>query len=531
MNPRHFFLVFLLGLLSLPLAATAATVNAKLISDKTAIVSGETSQIGVLFSIPPGWHIYGRAAVDTGLPTVIKLNLPDGFIAGDIAWPREEAFNFQGITGQGYSGKILLPAKLHAPKNLKSGATIPIAAHVEWLVCKDICIPEQADLLLSLPVASIAQDSEQAVLFSDSSSAPKTTTAEFLRSIMLALLGGLLLNLMPCVFPILSMKAMGLVKKSGYEKRAEIVQSGLFYAAGVIASFWVLAAVLILLKAVGASVGWGVQLQSPAFVLLLSVVLLTLGLMFSDFIRIKDSFVNIGNSLTRAPSHWGTFFTGALAVIVAAPCTAPFMGGAMFYAFTQHWPITLAVFTALGIGLAAPYLCITLYPPALKLLPPPGAWMVKLKKILALPLYAAAIWLLWVFVQQVGIVSTAVNHKNAQPYSASRLAELRAAHQPVFVNMTAAWCITCIFNEKNALSRDEVQSQFKADHITYLVGDWTNRDAEITKFLANYYRVGVPLYVYFPVRGEPKILPQILTPEIVMKEISPPLPEGKSRRH
>jgi len=521
------FACFIFAVLLLPVIvfaqSSAPVVQARLIAENNAVVARQPARIGIDFNIPEGWHIYGRTVGDVGLATTIAWHLPDGFKAGGIAWPPEEGFIFQGIAGHGYTGHFLLPVTITAPQNLKIGADMPLAAHIEWLVCKDICRPESADLLLSLPIAASAQPGKDAALFNSEKPASEKIAdfvlpdIHFWRALVLAFIGGLILNLMPCVFPILSMKALGLVKKSYYENRRHVVGGGMAYACGVIVSFWILAIILITLKNAGAAIGWGLQLQSPTFVALLAAVLLILGLMLSDVIRIKDSFANFGGNLAARPDYLGTFCTGALAVLVATPCTAPFMGGAMFYAFTQSWPVTLLVFTTLGLGLAAPYLILTLYPPALKILPRPGRWMLTLKKVLAIPMYLGALWLVWVFMQQTMIQSKA---ENTVPYSAVRLLELRTTHQPVFVDMTAAWCITCIFNEKNALARDEVQTLFRDHHITYMIGDWTNRNAAITDFLRQYGRVGVPLYVYFPAQGAPIILPQILTPQIILEEVA-----------
>jgi thiol:disulfide interchange protein len=515
---RHFLILLLLVLT--PWAAHANTpetpetkVQTRLIAGQSAVVPHQSMQVGIELNVPAGWHIYGPTSANIGLPTQVDWHLPAGYRMSDIAWPDEEKFKFQKISGRGYTGKVILPALLTPPDTAKAGDSAQVGAHVEWLVCKEVCIPENADLFLQLPVAATAVPTADANLLNPVGIEldPLTLTS----AILLALLGGLVLNLMPCVFPILSMKAISLIQKSRYENRRDVVKSGWLYAAGVITSFWVLAGILIVLKWVGVSAGWGLQLQSPVFILLLAAVLFIVGLMLSDILRINGSvFSQFGDVLTHRPSFWGPFFTGVLAVLVATPCTAPFMGGAMFFAFTQNLLVTLLVFTALGLGLAAPYLFLTLYPPILKLLPKPGEWMVTLKRALAIPMYLAAGWLVWVFVQQTAIIP---HHtaKYSEPYSEKRLAELRAAHQPVFVNMTASWCITCLLNEKDTLSRTEVQAAFKEHHVAYLAGDWTDRNAAITQFLAEYRRVGVPLYVYFPPMGKPKVLPQILTPRIV----------------
>lgn len=522
MNLSRFLISILLLLVLWPLQASSAQiVQAKLVSAQTSSAPGAISDIGVLLNIPQGWHIYGpRPSGETGLPTTVAWHLPSSILAAPINWPPVNDFIFQGVSGKGYTGTILLPSRFSVPIDSKPGEAIPIAAQAQWLACKEICVPESVDLFLNLPIGVALTDSPHAPLFEPSTGQlPVLESTTLWIAIVSALIGGLILNLMPCVFPILSMKAIGLIQKSQYENRRDVINGGLTYTAGVIMSFWLLAALLVVLRWAGVSVGWGVQLQSPWFILFLAMMLLIIGLMLSDIIRITGNvFSQFGDVLTHRPSFWGPFFTGVLAVAVATPCTAPFMGGAMFFALTQNAWVTFLVFTALGIGMAGPYLFLTLYPPALKLLPRPGEWMVTLKRFLAIPMYLAAAWLLWVFVQQADIIPHRVQ-KNSEPYSAQRLSDLRAENKPVFVNMTASWCITCLFNEKNALNRREVRDAFAQQGIVYLVGDWTDRDPEITQYLAKYRRVGVPLYVYYAPGKKPVVLPQILTPKAVIKAI------------
>lgn len=395
-------------------------------------------------------------------------------------------------------------------------------------------------------------------------------------AILFAFLGGIILNLMPCVFPILSMKALALMHKSGAQRR-HIVTGGIVYTLGVLASFWLLAGSLMLVRAAGGDIGWGVQLQSPQFVGGLALLLFVIGLLLGGLADVGQSLANIGDELAHRRGHWGTFFTGALAVIVATPCTAPFMGGAIFYAFTQTWWVTLLVMTALGIGLALPYLILTFWPPALRYLPKPGLWMKQFKEFLAFPMFAAAVWLLWVLAQQtdamgmllilvslwaygfglwiwqqsettrswklflrsivlilflaglyavseIDPLQTTVRAENkAQAFSMQKLDSLRSENQPVFVNMTAAWCITCLANEKIALNTQAVQDYIKDNNIAYLKGDWTNRDPNITAYLQSFGRNGVPLYVYYPAgNGCPVVLPQLLTPDTVVQTLSQP---------
>ncbi|MGE0094159.1 MAG: protein-disulfide reductase DsbD family protein [Alphaproteobacteria bacterium] len=399
-------------------------------------------------------------------------------------------------------------------------------------------------------------------------------------ALLLAFAGGLILNLMPCVFPILSMKAVGLVRLADQERRAARGH-GLVFGVGVVISFAVLAGVLIALRAGGTAVGWGFQLQTPWFVLFLSYLMFALGLNLSGIFRIGGAFAGAGGALASKPGKAGAFFTGMLAVLVATPCTAPFMGAALGFALAQPALPALAVFLALGTGMAAPYVLLSLSPALLRRLPKPGPWMERFRQLLAFPMYATAAWLVWVLGQQSpvsgialalggfiligfavwlvrqmdgsrqvwrtayaalaaialgGALSTlhfveasaaapasagrAVTMKDAEPWSTARLDALRAEGRPVLVNFTAAWCITCLVNEKAALSTDAVQGALKSKSVAYLKGDWTRQDPAITAALASFGRSGVPLYVLYPPGGEPIVLPQILTASGVLAELN-----------
>jgi thiol:disulfide interchange protein DsbD len=396
------------------------------------------------------------------------------------------------------------------------------------------------------------------------------------QAILFAILGGLILNLMPCVFPILSMKALSLVK-AGQTDRPWV--DGLVYLFGVMTTFAALGATLLWLRAAGEDAGWGFQLQSPLSVAILAYVLTLVGLNLSGVFQVGGSVQGTGQELASRSGLVGTFFTGVLAVVVAAPCTAPFMGAAMGFAFTQSPAITIVIFLALGLGLALPWVLFSFSPALIRLLPRPGAWMESFKQFLAFPMYAAAAWLVWVLSQQItpeglfrvliGLVSLAFaawafgstqsrprllssilfllglaaavgalmlpfspraadgtsvspssDNLNAEPYSAARLAALRNEGRAVFVNLTAAWCVSCLYNERVALSSKLVADMFKSSNTAYLVGDWTNQNPEISALLKAHGREGVPLYLYYPEGGgEPKVLPQILTELTIMETL------------
>ena len=383
--------------------------------------------------------------------------------------------------------------------------------------------------------------------------------------LLFALAGGLLLNIMPCVFPILSLKALQIVQ-SAAQTPAVIRSNGVAFTLGVLISFAMIAALLLLLRTSGEAIGWGFQLQSPAFVLVLAWLLFAMGLLFSGLWSFGENFMGLGQQLTTRRGVLGAFFTGVLAVIVATPCTAPFMGAALGYALSQSNVTALLIFIVLGFGMALPWLLISFWPGLSNRLPKPGAWMELTKQILAFPLYATVAWLLWVLSQQVDQASLLVafmslvllsfflwcwqklrtntrliyktvlmllliltlaatlgqqhapasaNHQTEgewQAYDPVRLNELQRNGQAVLVNFTAAWCITCLVNEKVAISRPTVQSQLREQGVVYMKADWTNKDQRITEMLNRYGRNGVPLYLLFPGNGQDAlVLPNILT--------------------
>ena len=388
-----------------------------------------------------------------------------------------------------------------------------------------------------------------------------------------AFLGGLILNLMPCVFPVLAMKALGIAAGAAHGRmRAHAVS----YTAGVLLTFAALGGALVATRAAGVAAGWGFQFASPVFVAAMAWLLLGVGLNLSGVFEIGSRLAGAGQRLAARGGHSGSFFTGMLAVLVATPCTAPFMGAAIAAALASPPAETIVVFLAMGLGLAAPYALFAAVPALGRLAPQPGRWMDRLRQGLAFPMYGASAWLVWVVSQEAGpagvlgtvagmvllgfaawvtgvaqqesgrprrlaqsvaaatlLAALAVltgigtaptsalpSEADAEAYSAARLAALRAEGRPVFVNMTAAWCVTCLVNERLAIATSPVRDAFAARHVAYLKGDWTRQDGTITTFLREHGRDGVPLYVYFP-PGErpPEVLPQILTEQTVLHAI------------
>jgi thiol:disulfide interchange protein/DsbC/DsbD-like thiol-disulfide interchange protein len=393
-------------------------------------------------------------------------------------------------------------------------------------------------------------------------------------ALLLAFFGGVILNAMPCVFPILSLKLLSLALQAHGHPKVKLGH-GLAYTAGVLASFAALGGALLALRAGGQAIGWGFQLQTPVFVAVVAYLLFAMGLSLSGVLAFGAGLAGTGGRLADRAGLTGTFFTGVLATIVATPCTAPFMGTATGFALVAPGPVAIGIFLALGLGLAAPYLAATVMPGWQRVLPRPGPWMVMVKQILAFPIYGTVAWLLWVLIQQVGpgqslaalfglvlvgfaawiygrtrfsapqgrrlgaglavagfagalmlagsfattgagTTAAAQDRLAYEPFTAARFAALEAAGKPVFVNLTADWCVTCLINERVALDSDGVRQAFAARGIVALKGDWTNRNPEITALLQQYGRSGVPLYLLYGGKGKPVILPQILTAATVL---------------
>lgn len=388
-------------------------------------------------------------------------------------------------------------------------------------------------------------------------------------ALLFAFLGGLILNAMPCVFPILSIKILGFIEQS-QGSREKMMQHGFVFSAGVLTTFLIVAGLLLFLRSTGDSIGWGYQMQSPLIISLLIYLFVAVGIVFMGNLVLGGQLAKFGVLAQGQRDLAGSFLTGALAVVVASPCTAPFMGPALGMAFLQPGLGSLFIFLALGIGFSLPYLTLSIFPQLLSKLPKPGEWMETLKQIMAFPMWGSALWLTWVLSSQVELqsvfavligallvaaglwllektqnsqglsrsfalfisvillafslwliptsykASPAEIEGNEYAFSAERLENLRLNQRAVFLNFTADWCITCKVNEAIALNRESVKKILADKNIVYLKADWTRKDPEIALMLARYGRTGVPLYLLFPSQGEPIILPELLTEDMLV---------------
>ena len=632
-------------------------VTASIISSLDRAAPGGTVWVALRTELDEGWHTYWRNPGDSGEPVQLTWLLPQGVDAGPIAWPVPYPIPTGPIVNYGFEGAPLFPVELTIPETMQTGETLSLTLDFYYLVCADICIPEEGQLSLDLDIGEPVADAlwgpqiEMAVLesprrgniagaaevandiltltFADlpegrvseayffpfvqgvlghsaaqnfrpgdngialvtepeflwTNGIPDTiegvlkynldgavqsevvtlathsaldigesgqagTSMGLLAAAFGALLGGLILNLMPCVFPIISLKALSLAK-SAHGDRLPARRGAWAYTLGVLLTFAVLAGVLIIFKAAGAQIGWGFQLQSPKVVGVLALLLFVIGLNLLGLFEIGSRLQGVGGGMASRGGLSGSFFTGVLAVIVATPCTAPFMAGAVGYALAQPALTTLIVFLALGFGFALPFLLLGYIPGLLAKLPKPGPWMETFRQVLAFPMFAAAIWLVWVLILQAGangagllliamllagfaiwlrrrgsailrglalimalgalvlpltLSTGAVGGAagvttvslEAEAWSPERVAELRAEGRPVFVDFTAAWCVTCKVNEQLVLKTDRTQALFERTNTAFLIADWTNRDAQIAAELERYGRAGVPLYLAYP---------------------------------
>lgn len=660
-------------------------VQAQLVAQSSTAPPGGIVYVALRQKIDRGWHTYWRNSGDAGEPTRIAWTLPAGWRAGGFVWATPQRLPLKTLMDYGYTGEVFLPVPITVPASARPGQTVTLKAAVSFLVCEELCVPEDAALTLPVKIAAGAPGPDvrwgravdralaqapkpaglRAVMVRQGKSLKIAVTGAALKganvsgayfypysptviahaapqriergpggltltlvpgydftkgkppaavsgvlalgdrafeitarpgalpaaarglgpvagaglgqdgagglSLPLALgfafLGGVILNLMPCVFPVLSMKAAALVRYAHHPRAAKA--HGLAFLSGVLVAFLALAGALIAAQSAGAVAGWGFQLQSPLVVGALCLVMLLVALNLLGLFTVGASLQGAGGGLAAKGGLAGSVFTGALAVVVAAPCTAPFMAGALGFALTQPPAVALLVFLALGLGFAAPFTLLAFAPGLLRRLPRPGPWMVVLQRVLALPMLAAAAWLAWVFQRQAGqtalfllagaaaavilgawttgrgqrrerlpipfagfaagaavaamaLLVVAVRAPvppaatmvalGSEPFSPQRLASLRGEGRPVLVNFTAAWCVTCQVNERLALSTGPVAETLKRTGVTYLKADWTSRDAVIAQVLAEHGRAGVPLYlVYGKGGGEPVVLPQLLT--------------------
>jgi thiol:disulfide interchange protein len=666
-------------------------VQGRNVSTRLVATSGHPENgifhVGVLFEVRQGWHTYWVNPGSTGMPSTIKLSLPDGWKQGRSWHPAPVRYENEGLVDYIHEGRFMvvtevIPDDPHWVRNLESAVVV---ADVEWLECALVCMPGSSRLGIETGKAGNVVDREDpdlagmirqvvgayeaalagtwweqagnlhfrippgpdsglssgtvwAYWFNESAAndpgAPQTvsvhedggvvlsviknpvvsermamqegfvllrsadgneysrravfvhhsgpaiagsdssriaTSGSFLRYLMFAFLGGLVLNLMPCVFPVIGLKVLGFVEQAGQDRK-KVISHGITFTAGVLVSFWILALVLLLLRSGGDQLGWGFQLQEPAFNYALIVLLLSFGLSLSGVFEFGMSAIGVGQKLASGSGLRGSFFSGVLATLVATPCSAPFLAPALGAALAMPPVQAFVLFNAIALGLSTPYLALSFSPGLISRMPRPGAWMESFKQFMAFLLYATVAYLLWALLGQVDasgqlnvLISlvlvalswwiwgrwgapyrTLLSRRLAwamtfavlvlavwlgyprtdtksfwEPWSPETLERHLQAGNPVYVDFTARWCATCLVNKRVVFSSEEVLATFREHQVVALVADWTNRDDRITRELERYGRAAVPFnLVYRKGEREPVILPELLTPGIVIDAVT-----------
>ena len=608
--------------------------------------SQESFYVGVRLQMQDGWHTYWENPGDSGSPFEATWKTDAGVIIENVSWPTPQTIPYPPLMTFGYEGDVVFPFQVF--RSLDTELT-EISLDFDFLICADICIPEQATLTLDLTSASSSDLLDQAIdnlptkLVKTTSAisgdelkvvfqSPKEFSSAYIfpregnlfvytpnqaitaiednifeitlplaqeevesfsgiisldgqgfqfeeqiassggmslwQAILFALIGGLILNLMPCVFPVISLKVLSFVSMGG-DDHAKIRNHALAFVGGVMSTFLSIATALMIIRSTGSMIGWGYQLQSPVVVGILTLIMLGIGMILLTNINVAAGLTNIGSRVQNRNDYSGSFFTGVLAVVVASPCTAPFMGAAVGYALLQPSFATLPIFLSLGLGFAGPYLFLAIKPQWISSLPKAGPWMETLKQFFAFPMIATALWLMWVFMVQtsgdaliqllilglslglaiwmiaafegrwkwVGLILTFIasiqifnnlpnntyeitQSADADSWNLSIESDLQANNQAYLINFTAAWCITCQTNEKAALARTSVQGYLAEQNIKYIKADWTNRNEDIAIGLAKYERSGIPLYIFWkPGMRNSKILPAVLTEDLLIRSM------------
>jgi len=635
----------------------ASNSSAEIISEYSLIADSEEFLIGVKYKLDKGWHTYWKNPGDSGDKASFEWNLPEGVTISEPYWPQPELIPYPPLMTYGYNDEVIVIFKVRSSELVKDKSDINLLT--KWLACSDVCLPQGANLKLSLPhgpsslpsdyysvinniydeeipklyqqeVSSIISDDsliisfpitndnkdKKVIFFPDEdglvdysakqiseinnesisliikradiiknfsnisgllqfkgdfanqsysfnsfiSNQTSTNDISILVALIFAVIGGFILNLMPCVFPVISLKILNFIEISDNKK--EIRLHGLAFCAGTILTFLLIGLLILGLRSSGEEIGWGFQLQSPIFVSILIYLFIFMSALFLLSTSFGSFFTRAGNLLSSNDGYSGSFGTGFLAVIVATPCTAPFMGSALGIALLQPSFYSILIFFSLGLGFSIPYLILSFFPALISKFPAPGAWMETFKKSMSVPMFLTAIWLLWILSNQISIqdlyeilfasliifIIVFINSfenffkrkktlnnffivasisicfyllpanepkANIKAFSADYL-QNEIEKGPVFLNFTADWCITCKVNEQVALKDKNFTKIIESRNIKYIKADWTNKNSEISRLLESFGRSGIPLYVYFPQKdSKPIILPEILNDKII----------------
>lgn len=627
-----FFIIFSTSLFSNPVSSeenssaeskTNSPIEVSIHAETTSIQAGHPFWVLLKVDLQNDWHTYWKSPGDGEKGVKIDWDLPENFKVSKVLWPHPVLLDEGPQKFYGYKDAFSILAEITPPADAFPRNSAKIAATIHWLVCSGTeCMPGLSSIKLQLPIQEIIPLINSEIKYAFKNTWDKTPQAEeqidlalnltetsgliamaektkdvkevpvpaahefqggFLLALLFAFVGGSLLNLMPCVLPVVSFKILSFVKMAG-QNRYLILKHGLYFAAGVLVSFWLLAGLMLTLQSYGETIGWGFQLQKPLFVAILAAILFLFSLSMFGLFELGTGVASwaaqkADGSAQQTPPFLSSFFSGVLATAVATPCTGPLLGTAVGFAVTLSIPLAMIIFTFLGLGMAFPYVLLSAYPSLMRFLPKPGAWMVTFKEAMGFLMMASALWLVWVFGAQTSsmslslllasflffavscwvygkwslpfkrkrvrrtsylialcfllvggfiLVNAAESNEESlnkeeladdwEAFSLERLSELKAKGIPVFIDFTAKWCLTCQANHL-VLGTQNVKQKMTKKGVIKMKADWTKNDPVITEELKKFGRNSVPLYVVYGNGGDPKILPQILTSNIVAEYV------------
>ena len=498
-------------------------VSLELISSVNSIPKENNLHLGLYFKLDPGWKIYwkypGKAGYPPGIDWVKSKNIKDL----EILWPKPEEFEILGMESLGYSKEVILPIKLIIENNNEK---LLANFDVDYLTCKKICIPFNDNLILNIPTGD-GQVSEYGKVINqyiDKSNYLNYSSLlnpdSILLFLFIAFVGGVILNFMPCVFPVLSLKIYNVLSQQQQNiNNKTIKRNFLATILGIIFSFFVLSLITVLLKSLGHSLGWGFQFQSPIFLSFMILILILFSLNLIDFFSIDipfffKKFLNkVINFNKKSSEFFQNFLLGSFITILSTPCSAPFIGTALGFAFVSSNQVIFLIFFCISLGLSSPYIILATKPQILSFLPKPGLWMKKFKYFLSFLLILTAIWLTSVLLIQVNTINNNdSNNNNWLDFDTIKLKELVNENNIVFVDITADWCMTCFYNKKTVLDRKKVKNIFEKYDVKKMRGNLTKPNKEINKYINSYGRFGIPANViYSPSAPQGVLLPEVLT--------------------
>jgi len=497
-------------------------VSLELISSVNSIHKENNLHLGLYFKLDPGWKIYWKYPGKAGYPPNIDWTKSKNIKDLEILWPKPEKFKILGMESIGYSKEVILPIKLILENNNEE---LLVNFDVDYLTCKKICIPFNDNLILNIPIGDGEISKYEKIINEYIDKSNYSNYSNFFNPdsilffLFIAFIGGVVLNFMPCVFPVLSLKIYNVLSQQQENISDKTIKRNfLATILGIIFSFFILSLLIVFLKKIGHNLGWGFQFQSPIFLFFMILILILFSLNLVDVFSIDipiifKKFLNrIINLNKKSSEFFQNFFLGSFITILSTPCSAPFIGTAIGFAFVSPNQIIFLIFFCISLGLSSPYIILATKPQILSFLPKPGLWMRRFKYFLSLLLILTAIWLSKTLLIQINTISNDSKNNNWINFDTIKLSELINENNIVFVDITAEWCLTCFYNKKTVLDRKKVKNIFETYDVKKIRGDLTKPNREINKYINSFGRFGIPFNaIYSSSAPQGILLPEVLT--------------------